>query len=500
MNAPVQPRPSSQSDYVDVLIVGAGLSGIGAAVHLGRDCPQKSYAIWEARDAIGGTWDLFRYPGVRSDSDMHTLGYAFRPWVGDKAIADGPAIRQYVRDTARDHGIDRRIAFDRKVVAADWSSAEALWTVTARDAEGGEHRIRANFLFMCSGYYDYEDPYDAGFAGRADFAGPVVHPQFWPEDLDYAQRRVVVIGSGATAVTIVPEMAKTAAKVTMLQRSPTYVVSRPGKDAIANALRKLLLARAAYALTRWKNVLLQRFFFKRARAKPAKVKATLVKWVGDAIGHDSAAAHFTPRYNPWDQRLCLIPDGDLFEAIKAGKADVVTDTIERFEKDGIRLSSGGLLPADIIVTATGLRLQVGGGAAFSLDGAPIDFAKTFNYKGVMFSGVPNFAITFGYTNASWTLKADLTSEYICRLLNTMDAKGARIATPVASGDIEPEAMLDFSSGYVTRALDYLPKQGDRMPWKLNQNYPLDRKILRKDPVDDGVIAFTSPQNEIERVA
>lgn len=500
MNSPAHPHAPYDTDYVDVLIVGAGLSGIGAAVHLGRDCPQKSYAIWEARNAIGGTWDLFRYPGVRSDSDMHTLGYAFRPWVGDKAIADGPAICDYVRATAHDHNIDQRIAFDHKVVAADWSSAEALWTVTARDGDGGEHRIRANFLFMCSGYYDYENPYDAGFAGRDDFAGRIVHPQFWPEDLDYAGKRVVIIGSGATAITIVPEMAKTAAKVTMLQRSPTYVVSRPGKDAIANALRKALPARAAYALTRWKNVLLQRFFFKRARARPAKVKATLVKWVGDAIGHDIAAAHFTPSYNPWDQRLCLIPDGDLFEAIKEGKADVVTDAIEKFEKDGIRLSSGDLLPADIIVTATGLRLHVGGGAAFSLDGEQIDFARTFNYKGVMFSGIPNFAITFGYTNASWTLKADLTSEYIGRLLNCMDAKGARVATPIPSSDIEPEAMLDFSSGYVTRALDYLPKQGHRMPWKLNQNYPLDRKILRKDPVDDGVIVFASPKMAAARVA
>ncbi|NCP10996.1 MAG: NAD(P)/FAD-dependent oxidoreductase [Sphingomonadales bacterium] len=492
MNAPARPQPSTGTRHVDVLIVGAGLSGIGAAVHLARDCPQKSVAIWEGRDASGGTWDLFRYPGIRSDSDMFTLGYNFRPWTDNKAIADGPSILRYVRATAAEHAIDDKIAYGHKVIAADWSTADARWTVTARLPDGTTDTIGCSFLFMCSGYYDYDNPHDPEFAGREDFAGTIVHPQFWPEDLDYAGQRVVVVGSGATAMTLVPEMAKTAGHVTMLQRSPTYVVSRPGEDAIANALRKVLPDRWAYAITRWKNVLLGRFFFTRARAKPAKVKATMTKWVADNIGAELAKKHFTPRYNPWDQRVCLIPDGDLYAAINAGRASVVTDTIDRFEADGIRLASGELLPADIIVTATGLRLQVGGGAAFSLDGAPIDFSKTFNYRGVMFSGVPNFAITFGYTNASWTLKADLTSEYIGRLLNAMDARGARVATPVPDGAIAPEPMLDFTSGYVERALAILPKQGDRLPWKLNQNYFLDRKLLRKAPINDGVLRFSSP--------
>ncbi len=480
-------------EHVDVLIIGAGLSGIGAAWHLQERCPGKSYAILEARDAIGGTWDLFRYPGIRSDSDMHTLGYRFRPWTEAKAIADGPSIRQYVRDTAREAGIDRHIRFHHRVVSVSWSSADARWTITAEHA-GQSVTMTAAFLFFCSGYYSYDEGHRPTWEGEGDFKGQVVHPQFWPEDLDYTGKQVVVIGSGATAVTIVPEMAKTAAHVTMLQRSPTYVVSRPGEDGLANRLRRILPSGTAYALTRWKNVILQLIFFRMARKSPAKVKERLIGMVSDQLGADyDVATHFTPSYNPWDQRLCLVPDADLFESLKSGKSSVVTDHIARFTDEGIELKSGTILPADIVVTATGLKLNILGSVAVSVDGRSVDPSKQLTYKGMMLSDVPNAAFAFGYTNASWTLKADLTSEFVCRTLNYMDKRGVKIATPVRTDpDMSEEPYLDFSSGYVQRALDILPKQGAKAPWKLNQNYALDLMTLRFGKIDDGTMRFSNP--------
>jgi monooxygenase len=480
-------------EHVDVLIVGAGLSGIGAAWHLQDRCPGKSYAILEARDAIGGTWDLFRYPGIRSDSDMHTLGYRFRPWTQAKAIADGPSIRQYVRDTAREAGIDRHIRFHHRVVSASWSSTEAMWTIIA-EREGQTVGMTTSFLMFCSGYYSYDEAYRPSWQGEETFAGQFVHPQFWPETLDYAGKQVVVIGSGATAVTIVPEMARTAAHVTMLQRSPTYVVSRPGEDGVANRLRRLLPPKAAYAATRWKNVLFGIFFFRMARKSPAKVKERLIGMVRDELGPDyDVATHFTPSYNPWDQRLCLVPDADLFASLRAGKSSVVTDTITRFTANGIELASGNVLPADIVVTATGLKLNILGSVQVSVDGRSVDPSKELTYKGMMLSGVPNAAFAFGYTNASWTLKADLTSEFVCRTLNYMDKRGVKIATPVRTDQtMSEEPYLDFSSGYVRRALDILPKQGAKAPWKLNQNYALDLMTLRFGKIDDGTMRFSNP--------
>lgn len=482
------------SEHFDVLVVGAGISGIGAGYHLQANCPDRSYAILEGRADIGGTWDLFRYPGIRSDSDMYTLGYAFRPWREAKAIADGPSILNYVRETARDHGIDRHIRFNHQVKRATWSSAEALWTVEAEvGAERTPARFTCSFLFMCSGYYDYAEGHRPVWPGEAAFKGRIVHPQFWPEDLDYSGKRVVVIGSGATAVTLVPEMAKTAAHVTMLQRSPTYVVSRPAEDAMANWLRARLPAMLAYRIVRWKNVLLSMLFFNLARKRPGPTKQRLVAMVREALGPDyDVEKHFTPRYNPWDQRLCLVPDADLFDSIRSGRASVVTDQIASFVEEGIRLQSGETLPADIVVTATGLKLQLLSGVEFVVDGRPIEPSKTMSYKGMMFSDVPNLASSFGYTNASWTLKADLTCEYVCRLLNHMRASGTRIATPHRDPTVEEEPFLDFTSGYVQRALDALPRQGKTKPWKLYQNYALDLVTLRYGSVDDGTLAFSNP--------
>jgi len=488
-------------EHFDVIIVGAGLSGIGAGYHLKTECPQKRYAILEGRDAIGGTWDLFRYPGIRSDSDMYTLGYRFKPWLQAKAIADGPSIREYVRETARENGVDEHIRFRHMVKRASWSSEDARWTV---EAEVGEQktpvRLTCNFLFMCSGYYSYAGGHDPEFAGRDSFKGQIVHPQFWPEDLDYRNKKVVVIGSGATAVTLVPEMAKDAAHVTMLQRSPTYVVSRPAEDGFANWLKRHLPAKLAYAITRWRNVLLGMYFFNYARKQPQKVKQFLVKMVKDELGPDyDVETHFTPRYNPWDQRLCLVPDSDLFQSIKNGRASVVTDTIETFTPKGIRLSSGRELEADIIVTATGLKLVNLGEMQVSVDGTPIEMAKTMSYKGMMYSDVPNIASAFGYTNASWTLKCDLTCEYVCRLLNYMDRKGYAQATPRRDASVSEEPWLDFTSGYVQRALAILPKQGSKRPWKLFQNYARDLVALRFGAVDDGTMEFAKAPAKPARV-
>jgi cation diffusion facilitator CzcD-associated flavoprotein CzcO len=479
--------------HSDVVIVGAGLSGIGAAYHLKSKLPDKTYTILEGREAIGGTWDLFRYPGIRSDSDMYTLGYCFKPWLGAKAIADGPSIRTYVRETAVENGIDRHIRFGHRVIAADWSNQDARWSVTAEHGPNKERvRFTCSFLMMCTGYYRYDAGYTPEFKDRDRFKGTIIHPQHWPEDLDYAGKQVVVIGSGATAVTIVPEMAKTAGHVVMLQRSPTYCVSRPSQDKIANFLKKIMPAKWAYGITRWKNVSLQMYLFGRCRRKPDQMRELITKAVEKELGPDyDVATHFNPRYNPWDQRMCLVPDSDLFNEIKAGHASIVTDTIDAFTEGGIRLASGKELPADIIVTATGLDLVFVGGTQLSIDGEPIDIAKRLTYKGTMYEGVPNLVSIFGYTNASWTLKCDLTCEYTCRVIARMDKVGATKVVPTAAeAGIEQTPWLDFSSGYVQRTIDRFPKQGPAKPWRLNQNYALDILVLRHGKLEDPELVFS----------
>ncbi|MEL7480796.1 MAG: NAD(P)/FAD-dependent oxidoreductase [Pseudomonadota bacterium] len=478
--------------HLDVLIVGAGLSGIGAAYHLQTRCPGKSFAILEARDAIGGTWDLFRYPGIRSDSDMHTLGYRFKPWTAAKAIADGPAIRDYVVETAKENGIDAHIRFGHRVKRAAWSSDDAQWTVEAETTGTGEPvRFTCSFLLMCSGYYRYDAGYTPDFEDQDAFTGQIVHPQLWPEDLDYSGKKVVVIGSGATAVTLVPEMATDAGHVTMLQRSPTYMVSRPSTDGIANSLRRMFPDKFAYGLTRWKNILLGWFFYNRAQTHPARIKDRLLSMVQEELGPDyDIETHFTPRYNPWDQRLCLVPDSDMFAAIRDKKASITTGTIDKFVETGIQLESGEVVPADIIVTATGLELQIFGGMDVLVDGRAVDPGDLVYYKGMMFDGVPNFANVFGYTNASWTLKADLTSEFVCRLINHLEESGASYAVPrldPSEVDVEREPPLD--SGYFARAIDRLPKQGSKMPWRQNHNYMKDLFAIRYGRLDDGAMQF-----------
>jgi monooxygenase len=480
------------SEHLDVLIVGAGLSGIGAAHHLQQRSPGKSYAILEARSDIGGTWDLFRYPGIRSDSDMHTLGYNFRPWTEAKAIADGPSILQYVHDTARDGGIDSKVRLNHRVISADWSSEDSVWTVTADQTDTGETvTLTCGFLFMCSGYYRYDEGYTPEFPGLDYFKGEVIHPQHWPADLDYAGKRVVVIGSGATAMTLVPAMAGDAAKVTMLQRSPTYVVSMPGEDAIANRLRSILPAKAAYAIVRWKNVTLQGISYRLSRKRPGLMKKMLRRGLVRVLPADyEIDKHFKPSYNPWDQRLCLVPDADLFRALSDGSAEIATDTIRTFTEKGIELDSGAQLEADIVVTATGLNVLFLGGTRVSIDGEEPDMAKEMTYKGMMLSDFPNFAFTLGYTNASWTLKADLVAEYVCRLLNHMDTGGYAVCVPrITDSSVTEEPLLDFNSGYVLRALAGLPKQGSKEPWKLKQSYPFDLRGMRFGPLEDGTMQF-----------
>jgi monooxygenase len=473
-------------EHIDVLIVGAGLSGIGAAAHLQRSCPDKSCLILESRGAIGGTWDLFRYPGIRSDSDMYTLGYAFKPWTSAKAIADGPAIRAYVQETAAEHGIDQCIRFGHRVVAADWSWADSAWRVTAETADGEAH-FTCRFLVMAAGYYDYDEAYRPSWPGEDAFPGPVIHPQFWPEELDYSGKRIAVIGSGATAVTLVPELARRAAHVTMVQRSPSYIVTRPSVDGIAEWLKRRLSPGAAYALTRWKNVALTWFFFRLARGRPEKVARKLIQLARDEVGERFAEQDFTPAYKPWDQRLCLVPDGDLFKAVRDGKATLATGEIERFTKGGLRLADGREIAADVIVAATGLKVVAFGKTRISVDGRPTDLSQAMVYKGMMLSDVPNMMFIFGYTNASWTLKADLSCDYLVRLLRRMDATGARAAIARRDPQVEEMPFLDFTSGYVRRALPLLPKQGTSRPWRLYQNYLLDLLTLRFARIEDGTL-------------
>jgi monooxygenase len=490
-------------ERVDVLIVGAGLSGIGTAFHLQQRSPGKTFAILEARAAIGGTWDLFRYPGIRSDSDMHTLGYRFRPWTAAKSIADGESILEYVRDTARESGIDRKVRFGHRVVRASWSSEEARWTVTAERSDGGDPvTISCAFLMNCSGYYRYDEGFTPEFEGIEDFGGKVIHPQHWPEEPDYEGKRVVVIGSGATAVTLVPAMAEDAAHVTMLQRSPSYLVSVPGEDPIAELLRKVLPDRAVYPIVRWKNVAIQSFTYRLARTRPRLVKKLLRKGLINALpaGYE-VDTHFKPKYNPWDQRLCVVPDGDIFKSLSNGSAEIVTDRIERFTANGIKLESGRELEADVVVTATGLNLLFLGGMQLEVDGEEVEQSKLLTYKGMMLADVPNLAFTIGYTNASWTLKADLVAEYLCRLLNHMDANGYDICAPhLSDPTVTEESLLDFNSGYVLRAVADLPKQGSKEPWKLRQNYAVDLRALRYGSLDDGAMTFSRRVPAPDRVA
>ena len=482
----------ADTDFVDVLIVGAGLSGIGSARHLQQACPERSFALLESRDALGGTWDLFRYPGIRSDSDMYTLGYSFKPWLERKSLADGPAILRYLQEAASETGVDRHIRYRHTVCSASWSSATARWTVVALRTDTGERvEISCQFLLMCSGYYDYEQGYTPDFAGTADFRGRIVHAQHWPQDMDYRGKRVVVIGSGATAVTLVPELARDTAHTIMLQRSPTYIASVPEEDSTAAWLQRFLPGSWVYRITRWKRVLFQIYVYSLSRRRPALVRKFLLDQVREALGKDyDIKTHFTPSYNPWDQRLCAVPEGDMFTAIRERRAEVVTDQVERFTERGIRLQSGRELAADIIVLATGLNLKFMGGAQLSVDGRAVDPSQLYVYRGMMFGNVPNLAQVFGYTNASWTLKSDLTGDFICRLLNYMRKTGTSVAMPrLQEGTVEEEPMLNLNSGYVLRSVGQFPKQGVRLPWRLYQNYILDFLQLRLRPLRDKVLEF-----------
>nr|WP_245617680.1 NAD(P)/FAD-dependent oxidoreductase [Nitriliruptor alkaliphilus] len=492
-------RPTERSggstvahQHVDVLIIGAGLSGIGAACHLQRELPGRTYRILEARDAVGGTWDLFRYPGIRSDSDMFTLGYSFRPWGGPRSIADGGSILRYIEETAREHGVTDHIRYGRRVTALAWDSGQARWTAEVSCADtGGTETLTAAFVYACTGYYRYDEGYTPEFAGADRFRGRIVHPQHWPEDLDPSGKRFVVIGSGATAVTLVPALAEDAAHVTMLQRSPSYVTSLPDRDAVADLVRRLLPAERAYAIVRWKNVLVTSAFFQLSRRVPALVKRILRWRLERQLPADfDLDTHFTPRYDPWDQRLCLVPNNDLFRALRAGRASMVTDHIDTFTEEGIALTSGASLEADVIVTATGLNLLTMGGIELTVDGEAVDVSDTVAYKGMMLSGVPNFAFAIGYTNASWTLKVDLVSTYLCRLLQHMDAHGYDHVMPLRPSDGEPlRPLIDLTSGYVTRSLDQLPKQAHRAPWQLHQNYVRDVRLFRGGALDDEGVRF-----------
>lgn len=483
------------AEITDVVIVGAGLSGIGSACHLHEKCPDKRYVMLEGRDSLGGTWDLFRYPGIRSDSDMHTLGYNFKPWRAKKAIADGPSIMAYLREAAAEHGVMDHIRYDHQVRKASWSSEDRMWTLAVTHGDPAATRIfKCNFLLMCSGYYDYKGGYDPPFEGRETFRGDIVHPQDWPEDLDYANKAIVVIGSGATAVTLIPELAKEAAHVVMLQRSPTYMASLPDTDRIANFLRKVLPEKWAYALTRWKNIKFQQFVYHRTRVAPQKIRKKLLKMVRKELGKDfDIEADFTPHYDPWDQRLCLVPNGDLFASLRSGKASVVTGKISAITADGVRLESGREISADIIVTATGLNLCVLGDVQVTVDNELVNFAEKYSYKGMMFSDVPNLISTFGYINASWTLRADIIADYACRLIKQMSASGSRQCTPRLRGQYRNMPakpwIENFSSNYIRRRKHLLPKQGDRHPWLNTQNYALEKKLIRDSEIVDDALEF-----------
>ena len=495
-------RPHDKVEHLDVLIVGAGLSGIDAGYRLRTGSPGRRFAIFEGREAIGGTWDLFRYPGIRSDSDMTTLGFPFRPWRGKRAIVEGGDIRDYIRDTARIHGLDPHIRLRHRVVAADWSSVEARWTVDY-DVAGRRERLTCNFLSFCAGYYDYAEGHAPTWPGMADFAGDVVHPQFWPDELDIAGKRVVVVGSGATAVTLAPALVeKGAAHVTMLQRSPTYIVTVPGEDRLAIALRRRLPAWLADPMVRWKNIAYGTYIYNFARRKPEKMKRMIATGQSRFLGPDFDMAHLTPRYEPWDQRLCLVPDGDMFKALKSGKASIATDTIAQFTGQGLTLASGATLPADVVVTATGLKMQLNGGATLSIDGTLVDMGSRMLYKGAMLEGVPNFAFAIGYTNASWTLKCDLTARFVSKLLNHMARRGyASVRPQAAAGMRGAEPMLNLKSSYIERAAATLPRQGLKAPWRVHQNYARDLFAFRTARMSDGVLHFErAPVNKKERAA
>lgn len=488
--AHAQPTNAAPVDQ-HVLIVGAGISGIGMAVHMRMHCPDLSFAMVERRANLGGTWDLFRYPGIRSDSDMHTLGFVFEPWRHEKSIADAPAILDYLNRIVDERGIRKTIRFSQKVVGADWDSAAARWTVTMQDESGATSTTTARWLYLGSGYYDYDQPFQANFTGSENFQGQILQPQFWPENLDYRGKKIVVIGSGATAVTIVPSMAREAGHVTMLQRTPTWMFTRPAKDGFANFLRSVLPEKLAYKITRYKNVKLQDLGFRRARDKPEKFKTFLTKKIKKSLGDRYDEQAFTPPYNPWEQRLCLVPDADLFEAMKANKAAIVTDHIDHFDAAGIRLKSGKHLDADIIVTATGLNLAVAGKIPVRVDGALVDWSQHFYYRGCMFNNVPNFATVFGYLNASWTLRADIVSEYICRVMNHMTENGKTTAIPILPNPnaLEEDNIFDFSSGYIQRSMHIMPKSAVDSPWRLSQDYVKDRVELRQAPIQDGWLQF-----------
>ncbi len=482
-------------EHLDVLIVGAGLSGIGAAHHVQAELPWASYAIVEARGAIGGTWDLFRYPGIRSDSDMFTLGYGFRPWDGAKTIADGADILQYIRDTAAEDGIDQRIRFHQRIVAAEWSTEDARWTVTVEHTDSGERStLTCGFLFSCTGYYRYDHGYQPELRGREDFEGDFVHPQHWPEDLDTAGKRIVVIGSGATAVTLIPSLARTAEHVTMLQRSPTYIATLPAKDPVVQVLRRVLPARWSAPVVRWFKALTTQASYNLSKRRPDLVRKVLRRMTERQLpdGYD-VDTHFTPRYDPWDQRVCAVPDGDLFRVLRDGSASVVTDTIDAITPHGIRLDSGEELPADVIVSATGLEVLFLGGMEVSVDGEAVEPSERMAYKGMMLEGVPNMALAIGYTNASWTLKCELTCEYVTRLLTHMHERGLRQCTPRNDDpSVTHEPLLPLTSGYVTRAAGRMPKQGSRFPWKVYQSYLKDHRAMRRSDVVDDVMRFTNP--------
>lgn len=482
-------------EHLDVLIIGAGLSGVGAAYHLMQQCPDKRFALLEGRAALGGTWDLFRYPGIRSDSDMYTLGYNFKPWSNPRAIADGPSILAYIEETAREHGIDAKIRYQHRVLKADWCSRKARWTLQVQRGDQPEPlQLSCSQLLLCTGYYRYEAGYTPQFKGREQFQGEFIHPQLWPDNFDYSGKHVLVIGSGATAVTLVPALAEKAKHVTMLQRSPSYVVSLPQDDAISNFRRRWLPENWVYRLARTRNVAMQLGFYKLSKAWPSLVRKALLGLAKRQLGPDFDLRHFSPRYQPWDQRVCAVPNGDLFKVLRTGKASVVTEQIDRFTAGGIRLKSGQELPADVIVSATGLELQLFGGMQLAVDGVPFDAAKSMGYRGIMLRDLPNAAVVLGYTNASWTLKADLSSEYFCRLIKHMDAIGMRQCTPRdARREVKEAPFLDLASGYIQRAADKIPSQGDRAPWKLYQNYLLDLALLRYGKVEDDYLHFSSPQ-------